>query len=78
MRIRSACYLLLIIGVSIVMGAGIWGQIIVGSDKLLRPFGYYGGILGAATGILLVRLLLDQEIFSVAAALCVAAPSSPM
>lgn len=63
-----------VVGASIVLGAGIWGQIIVGSEKLLRPFGYYGGVLGAAIGVLLVRLFLDQDIFPVAAALSVAAP----
>ena len=62
------------VGVSIMLGAGIWGQIIVGSDKLLRPFGYYGAVLGAAIGILVVKLFLNQEIFPLAAALSVAAP----
>lgn len=35
-------------------GAGIWAQLIEGSSQLLRPFGYYGAILGGIAGILLI------------------------
>jgi prolipoprotein diacylglyceryltransferase len=29
-----------------VVGAGLWAQFIEGSPRLLRPFGFYGGLLG--------------------------------
>jgi phosphatidylglycerol:prolipoprotein diacylglycerol transferase len=34
------------------IGAGIWAQVLEGSSVLLRPFGYYGGVLGIALGTL--------------------------
>lgn len=33
------------------VGAGLWGQALVGSRTLLRPFGYFGAVLGAVIGI---------------------------
>ena len=33
-----------------ILGAGIWAQIFEGSSKLLRPFGWYGGVLGGFLG----------------------------
>ena len=32
------------------IGAGLWAQLVEGSSGLLRPYGYYGGILGASIG----------------------------
>ena len=32
--------------------AGLWAQALEGSSKLLRPFGWYGGILGGVVGAL--------------------------
>ena len=29
-----------------VVGAGLWAQFVEGSPRLLRPFGFYGGLLG--------------------------------
>jgi protein-S-isoprenylcysteine O-methyltransferase Ste14 len=34
------------IAVSIIAGAAIWAQLIEGASGLLRPFGYFGGLLG--------------------------------
>ena len=64
----------IVIGVSIILGAGIWGQILVGSKKLLRPFGYYGAVVGAACGTAFASLLFDQSVIPLVAALSVAAP----
>lgn len=36
------------------LGAGIWAQLVEGSSQLLRPFGYYGAILGGTAGIILI------------------------
>lgn len=33
-----------------ILGAGIWAQIFEGSSKLLRPFGWYGGVAGGLLG----------------------------
>lgn len=64
----------LMISVSIVICAGIWGQILVGSKKLLRPFGYYGGVIGAGLGIVLANWVFAQNMLAIGAALAIAAP----
>jgi protein-S-isoprenylcysteine O-methyltransferase Ste14 len=40
------------IGVSGFVGAGLWAQFIEGSPSLLRPYGYYGSIIGVSICIL--------------------------
>lgn len=32
------------------IGAGFWAQLVEGSSRLLRPFGFYGALLAVATG----------------------------
>jgi len=54
--------------------AGIWAQVVEGSDKLLRPFGYYGCVTGAIIGALIVDLWAGLSIFVSLGAMCVAAP----
>ncbi|HUI57108.1 MAG TPA: prolipoprotein diacylglyceryl transferase family protein [Bryobacteraceae bacterium] len=39
-----------------VVGAALWAQWIEGSTQLLRPFGFYGGVLGVALGALAAPL----------------------
>lgn len=55
------------------VGAALWGQALEGAAVSLRPFGYYGYVLGAvaAWGILLALGVVDARW---AAALAVAAP----
>jgi prolipoprotein diacylglyceryltransferase len=38
------------ITVCALIGAGLWAQLLEGSSILLRPFGWYGGVLGALVG----------------------------
>ncbi|MGZ8868022.1 MAG: prolipoprotein diacylglyceryl transferase family protein, partial [Thermoanaerobaculia bacterium] len=40
-----------IIAAAIVAGAALWAQFIEGSPALLRPYGYYGGLLGGMAAI---------------------------
>jgi prolipoprotein diacylglyceryltransferase len=40
--------------------AGLWAQLVEGSSGLLRPYGYYGGILGAVIGGLIASLLFGN------------------
>ena len=54
--------------------AGIWAQVVEGSDKLLRPFGYYGSVIGAVIGALLVEYWTGLSSFISLGAMCVAAP----
>ncbi len=41
------------VAIATITGAALWAQFIEGSPMLLRPFGYYGGLLGASIAILL-------------------------
>lgn len=58
---------------STVLGGGIWGQILTGSRTLLRPFGYFGALLGAAIGIFVAHVM-GTPFWTLAAALAAAAP----
>jgi len=37
----------------VLLGAGLWAQKLEGSSRLSRPFGYYGGAVGAVAGCLI-------------------------
>lgn len=39
----------------VLIGAAVWAQWLEGSSKLLRPFGWYGGVLGGIVGALTAR-----------------------
>lgn len=44
------------LGLCALAGAGLWAQALEGSPRLLRPFGYYGGIAGMLAGALVISL----------------------
>jgi protein-S-isoprenylcysteine O-methyltransferase Ste14 len=54
-------------------GAALWAQWVEGSPSLLRPMGFYGGMLGAAIGGA-AALLVHANLWVVFGAICVAAP----
>jgi hypothetical protein len=43
-----------VIHVAGLLGAGLWAQTLEGSPRLSRPFGYYGSVIGAVAGALVV------------------------
>jgi prolipoprotein diacylglyceryltransferase len=55
------------------VGAALWAQALEGSSKLLRPFGWYGGILGGVIGALSAALT-GHAVLPLLAAFAVAAP----
>ncbi|MFH0843702.1 MAG: prolipoprotein diacylglyceryl transferase family protein [Bacteroidota bacterium] len=57
-----------------IIGAGLWAQIIEGSSKLLRPYGYYGGLIGGMIACILASLLFSINIFILLASFAMAAP----
>lgn len=63
----------LIVSFSSLIGAGIWGQVLEGSTKLSRPFGFYGGLLGGSLG-LLVSIAIGSNGWQLAGAFAVAGP----
>jgi protein-S-isoprenylcysteine O-methyltransferase Ste14 len=64
-----------VVGVAIcgLLGACLWGQLLVGSPTLLRPFGYYGAVLGGAVG-LVAASALGADFWVLSAAGAVVAP----
>jgi len=55
-------------------GSALWAQIIEGSPALLRPLGFYGGVLGTAACGAAAAWLTGTNVWSVLAVLVVAAP----
>lgn len=55
------------------LGAGIWGQLLVGSKTLLRPFGYFGTVVGIAI-LFLGALAAGVDLWPYFTALAVAGP----
>ncbi|HTS34215.1 MAG TPA: prolipoprotein diacylglyceryl transferase family protein [Candidatus Solibacter sp.] len=56
------------------IGAALWAQWIEGSPALLRPLGFYGGMIGTALGGILAASQSGTNIWLVLSALAVAAP----
>ncbi|MFQ5769263.1 MAG: prolipoprotein diacylglyceryl transferase family protein [bacterium] len=63
-----------IVALTSMICAALWAQLIEGSAKLLRPLGFYGGVLGIVIGGLLVQVLFGTDFFLILAAFSVAAP----
>ncbi len=56
-------------GLAGLVGAGLWAQWVEGSPRLLRPFGFYGGVFSV-----MAASLLDAHPWSIMAAYAVAGP----
>jgi membrane-associated phospholipid phosphatase/protein-S-isoprenylcysteine O-methyltransferase Ste14 len=56
------------------IGAALWAQFIEGSPVLLRPLGFYGGMIGTSAGGIAAAWLSGTSIWLVLSALVVAAP----
>lgn len=61
------------VGMWVLIGAGAYAQVLEGSSRLLRPFGWYGGVIGALIGIL-TSPLVGGAIVPLLAAFALAAP----
>jgi len=51
------------------LGAGLWAQLVEGSSRLRRPFGFYGGLIGGG-----ITCLFFEDRWTLLAATCLAAP----
>jgi protein-S-isoprenylcysteine O-methyltransferase Ste14 len=58
----------------VIVGAGLWAQFIEGSSKLLRPYGYYGGLTGGIIASILASLIFSINLFTLLASFAMAAP----
>ena len=51
------------------LGAGLWAQLVEGSSRLRRPYGFYGGLIGGG-----ITCLFFEDRWTLLAATCLAAP----
>jgi len=63
----------IMIAFSSLVTSGLWAQIVEGSPSLLRPYGFYGGILGIIIGGVII-LALGEDVWQLFGAFAVAAP----
>ena len=63
-----------LIAVTAMISAALWAQFIEGSKKLLRPLGFYGGVVGIFLGCLLAHLIFGSDFFLLCGSFAVAAP----
>jgi protein-S-isoprenylcysteine O-methyltransferase Ste14 len=71
---QSAAYAGFALAFSAIVGAALWAQIIEGSPLLLRPYGYYGSVLGVLFCSLGLILLSDLDLWLLLASAALAAP----
>lgn len=64
----------LFVGFSALVTSALWAQIVEGSPSLLRPYGYYGGVVGIVVGSLLAWPLFGTDPWLPLAAYSVAGP----
>jgi hypothetical protein len=64
---------ILIVASSALVISALWAQFIEGSPKLLRPYGYYGGVVGVIAGAFIAHLL-GTSVWMLLASFCVAGP----
>jgi len=55
------------------VGAALWAQYIEGSPRLLRPYGFYGGVIGVVLGAALTSFY-HRNLWLLLAAFCVGGP----
>jgi len=70
---RERAPAIIVVGLGALLGAGLWAQALEGSSKLLRPFGWYGGVLGGIIGAFVCRFSGIPALATLAG-LAVAAP----
>jgi len=56
------------------VGGALWGQFVEGSPRLLRPFGFYGALLGGIAGQLVCTMVFGDHLLINTAAIALAAP----
>jgi protein-S-isoprenylcysteine O-methyltransferase Ste14 len=65
---------ILIITSMAALGGIVWGQLVEGSSKLLRPFGYFGALLGGFIGVFFSWFFVDESFFATTGACAIASP----
>jgi membrane-associated phospholipid phosphatase/protein-S-isoprenylcysteine O-methyltransferase Ste14 len=63
-----------IVMIFVIAGAGLWAQFIEGSPKLLRPYGYYGGVIGAIVSSIVASYIFSIDFYILLASFAMAGP----
>jgi protein-S-isoprenylcysteine O-methyltransferase Ste14 len=63
-----------VIMIFVIIGAALWAQIIEGSPRLLRPYGYYGGVIGVIAASALLSFITSVPFFVLLASFSMAGP----
>jgi protein-S-isoprenylcysteine O-methyltransferase Ste14/membrane-associated phospholipid phosphatase len=71
---RQNAFAAFIIMIFVIVGAGLWAQFIEGSSKLLRPYGYYGGVIGVIVASTLAFFIFSINIYTLIASFAMAGP----
>jgi protein-S-isoprenylcysteine O-methyltransferase Ste14 len=58
----------------VIVGAGLWAQLIEGSSKLLRPYGYYGGVIGVIVASTLASIVFSINLYTLLGSFAMAGP----
>ncbi len=64
----------LLVGFCALVSAALWAQFVEGSPSLLRPYGYYGGVLGIVLGGILAQWVFGRNAWLLLGAYGVAGP----
>lgn len=72
--VTSNIFAAFFITVFTLVGGAVFAQSLWGSKKLLRPFGYYGGVIGAIVGTLICKYLLHIDFTLIALGTVIASP----
>ncbi len=54
---RGSAGAVILVALSTIVCAGLWAQLVEGSAQLLRPYGYYGGVIGIILGCIAAPLV---------------------
>ena len=71
---KDSFLIIIVIVVFGIVGSALWAQFLEGCEKLLRPLGFYGGVIGCILGCLTVSIIFDVDLFFIFASCAVAAP----
>jgi membrane-associated phospholipid phosphatase/protein-S-isoprenylcysteine O-methyltransferase Ste14 len=63
-----------VIMIFVIVGAGLWAQFVEGSSKLLRPYGYYGGVTGVIVASILAFFIFSINFYTLLASFAMAGP----
>ncbi len=70
---RDEIIWLMALALTSLIGAGVWGQVLVGSKTLQRPFGYFGSVLGIGV-VVSMALFAGTDLSLHVTAIAIAAP----